>query len=39
MDNNDYKKLIIKQIDTINSNNLLKFVYELICSFKRNWDY
>lgn len=35
----DYKKLIIGQIYTINNENLLKFIYELIRSFKRKWGY
>lgn len=37
MENEDYKQKIIGLIDNCSNNNFLKFVYELILSFKKKW--
>jgi hypothetical protein len=37
MENEEYKQKIIGLIKNCNSNNFLKFVYELILSFKKKW--
>lgn len=39
MNADNYKEQLIKQIYTIENEKLLKFLYELIQSFKRNWGY
>ncbi len=39
MSNEEYKKQLVEQINTINSEKLLKFLCELIQSFKKNWGY
>lgn len=35
----DYKRQLIEQIQAIESEKFLKFLYELVQSFKRNWGY
>lgn len=35
----EYKKILIEQIKSIQSEKLLKFLCELIKSFKDNWGY
>lgn len=34
-----YKKILIEQIQEIQSEKLLKFLCELVQSFKENWGY
>jgi len=37
MENEEYKQKIIGLIENCSNNNFLKFVYELILSFKKKW--
>lgn len=37
MGNEEYKQKIVELIESCNNNNFLKFVYELILSFKKKW--
>ncbi len=39
MDKHDYKKQLIEQIHIIEDDKLLKFLYDLVRAFKRNWGY
>lgn len=35
----DYKKQLVEEIKTIENEKLLKFLYELVQSFRKNWGY
>jgi len=35
----DYKKQLIEQIQAMENEKILKFLYELVQAFRRNWGY